>query len=241
MFGYPERPLSTAAAGRLIGGTARRAARAPLAHIVGVREFWSLAFRVTSDVLIPRPDSETVIEAVLAAGPPPDARLLDLGTGSGCLLLALLHERPRWSGVGIDRAPDAVAVARANADALGLADRAAFLAGDWAAPLTGRFEVIVSNPPYIPSDQIAALEPEVRDHEPPPALDGGPDGLDAVRRVAAAAARHLTGGGLLACEVGIGQADAVTALLAEAGFAGLDQRRDLGGVPRCVTGWRKTP
>ncbi len=239
MFGYPERPLADHAAARLRDATARRAARVPLAHILGIREFWSLPFRVTRDVLVPRPDSETLVAAALDAGLPDGARLLDLGTGSGCLLLALLHERPDWTGVGVDRSPAALAVAQENARALGLADRAGFVAGDWTAPLASRFDAILSNPPYVRSADLATLDPEVRDHDPALALDGGADGLEAYRRIVAEVPRLLRAGGRLGLEVGGGQAAAVSGLMAAAGFGGLIRRHDLGGVARCLTGTLK--
>ena len=170
---------------------ARRVAREPLALITGHREFWSLDLLVSPATLVPRPETETLIEAALAARADRGAvrRVLDLGTGTGCLLLAALTEFPLAWGVGVDRMPGAAALARDNARRLGLAGRSLFLAGDWAAPLAGRFDLVLSNPPYIAHEAIGALMPEVARHEPASALDGGPDGLDAYRRIVACPAR----------------------------------------------------
>lgn len=214
----------------------RRAAREPLAHILGTREFWSLALRVTPDVLTPRPDSETLVEAVAArfAAGRPGLRLLDLGTGSGCLLLALLRELPAATGVGVDRSAAALDVAATNARLLGMAGRTQFRLGDWGAGLDGRFDIIVSNPPYIPSADIAGLEPEVARFEPRAALDGGGDGLDAYRRLMPDIRRLLAPGGVAALEVGIGQADRVAALAAGNGLRPAGRRRDLAGIDRVV-------
>ena len=211
----------------------RRAAREPLALILGRQEFWSLEFEVSAATLIPRADSETVIEAALAALPENRGRvgrILDLGTGTGCLLLAALTEFPGAWGVGVDQAAEAAALAARNAAALGLAGRAAFLCGDWDAALAGGFDLVLSNPPYIPSGDIAGLMPEVARHEPGRALDGGADGLDAYRRILAALPRLLTPGGVAVLEIGAGQAEPVAALAGqEVAF-----RSDLGGIPRAM-------
>ncbi len=219
---------------------ARRAARQPMSQLLGWREFFGRRFAVTPDVLTPRPDSETVIEAVLEhisdrAAP---LRVLDLGVGSGCLLLTILAEYRHARGVGIDKSPAALAVARANAQALGLADRAELCRGDWAQPdwpaTVGRFDLILANPPYIPSGDLAGLEPEVRDHEPRLALDGGAAGLDDYRRLAAGLGLALDCLGLAVLEVGMGQAEAVGVLLQAGGLTVLPPRRDLAGIARCV-------
>ncbi|ARJ68279.1 protein-(glutamine-N5) methyltransferase, release factor-specific [Magnetospirillum sp. ME-1] len=221
---------------RLAAMLERRLAREPMSHILGRRGFWTLEFQVTADTLDPRPDTETLIEAVLAAlddkGRP--RRLLDFGTGSGCILLTLLSELGHATGLGIDASPAALAVAERNAQALGLAARAEFRLGDWGAGLDGAFDVILSNPPYIPDGDIDGLEPEVARFEPRSALAGGPDGLDCYRRLIPHMARLLAPGGIAALEVGAGQAADVSALLAAAGLAGATTRRDLGGVERCV-------
>lgn len=219
---------------------ARRAAREPIARLTGQREFWSLPFAISPATLIPRPDSETVVEAALAEAATRDARLsvLDLGTGSGCLLLALLSELPGARGIGVDRSEPALRTARANARALGLAHRAAFLCADWDAALDGRFHVILSNPPYIPITDIPNLDHEVARHEPRAALDGGADGLDAYRALAPALARLLAPGGTAAIEIGATQDADVGALLARHGLAVRRIARDLAGRPRCVVAAR---
>ncbi|KMO27620.1 SAM-dependent methyltransferase, partial [Methylobacterium tarhaniae] len=169
----------------------------PVARIIGAWEFWGLPFGLSSDTLVPRPDTETLVEAALGLGLGPDAphRLADLGTGSGCILVALLTEWPQAVGLGIDRSPGACVTARANAARNGVADRAAFAVGDWASALSGPFDVVVANPPYIASEVIAGLSGEVRDHDPRLALDGGADGLDAYRTILAQVPRLLAPGG----------------------------------------------
>jgi len=217
---------------------ARRAAREPVSRLTGRREFWSLDFVLTADTLDPRPDSETVVAALLDRLPPPGRtlRVVDLGTGSGCLLLAVLAERPDAVGLGLDRAPGAAAAARANARRLGLDRRAAFAVGDWAGALGGPVEAIVANPPYVRQGDLASLAPEVARHDPRAALDGGPDGLAAYRALLADAAAALAPGGVLALEVGSDQAEAVAALAAGAGLHRLATVPDLAGRPRCVVG-----
>lgn len=243
---------------RLDGGQAqaverlaqRRAAREPVSRILGRRGFWTFDLAVTPETLDPRPDTETVVEAVLEALPDRAAslRILDLGTGSGCILLALLSEYGNATGVGVDVAPGALRTAAENAARLGLADRAAFRRGDWtdpgawagsgqtteAAGLDGLFDVVVSNPPYIPNVEIASLAPEVRVYDPYQALAGGEDGLEAYRAIAPLAARLLVPEGIVAVEVGAGQASAVAAILSAAGFSRTWNRDDLAGVDRCV-------
>jgi release factor glutamine methyltransferase len=214
----------------------RRRHREPVSQILGQWEFWSLPFYVNSATLTPRPDTETLVQAALDLLPDRRAplRLLDLGTGSGCLLLALLHELPAARGLGIDRSPEALAVAERNASALGLADRAQFALGDWAEGLSGSFDLIVSNPPYIPQDEIPGLMPEVSRHEPLMALDGGSDGLDCYRQMAPQIAARLAPGGWALLEVGLGQADSAAAILTAAGLEPVGARADLGGRKRCV-------
>ncbi len=230
------RRLTPAEIGALEAVLARRLAHEPVARILGSKEFWSLPLRITPDVLVPRPETETVLEAVLAVVERRRAaRIADLGVGSGAILLALLSELPAAFGIGTDRDMRALGVARDNAQRLGLAARAGFVACDFGAALAGGCDVVVSNPPYIPSADLAALAPEVRDHDPRAALDGGPDGLAAYRLIAADAARLLAPGGWLAVEIGAGQTEAVPALLAAhgLGLAGAP-RRDLAGRPRVV-------
>ena len=214
----------------------RRRNREPVSQILGQWEFWSLPFYVTAATLTPRPDTETLVQAALDLLPDRGAtlRLLDLGTGSGCLLLALLHELPAARGLGIDRSPEALAIAERNASALGLAERAQFALGDWAGGLSGSFDLIVSNPPYIPRDEIPSLMPEVSRHEPRIALDGGVDGLDCYRQLAPQIAARLAPGGLALLEVGQAQAEDAAAILAAAGLEPAGVRADLGGRKRCV-------
>jgi len=236
LLGAPRRPLDSAHSHAYEAFLQRRAGREPMSQILGHREFWSLSFAVSRDTLTPRPDTETVVEVALdtVADRAASLRVLDLGTGSGCLLLSLLHELPRATGVGIDVAESTCRVARDNAAALGLRDRAQFVVGDWNAAVTGGFDLVVANPPYIPSGALMSLMPEVRDHEPRRALDGGDDGLDAYRRMLPQARRSLATGGKLVIEIGAGQGDAIVAMLPPAGLAILDRRRDLAGIERCL-------
>jgi release factor glutamine methyltransferase len=235
LVAFPERALSAEAAARLQAAVERRARREPLAQIVGHREFWSLDFLVSPDTLIPRPDSETIVAAALdLAGPRESARrVLDFGTGTGCLLLALLHEWPNAAGVGVDRSDGALAIARRNAAALGLQNRARFVAGNWGAGLDGKFDVIVANPPYIAEGELAGLAPELA-FEPRGALAGGADGLDAYRALGPDVRRLLAPAGVAVFEVGMGQADDVEAILRDAGLAIGPRQRDLAGVARAV-------
>ncbi len=226
----PRLAVPPQAARRFASMLARRAAREPVALILGRAGFWGLEFAVSSATLIPRPDSETLVEAALAL--PPPGRVLDLGTGTGCLLLALLHERPAAWGLGVDLVPAAAALAARNAADLGLADRAGFLAADWSAPLAGRFDLVLCNPPYIA--EAEALMPEVARHEPASALFAGRDGLDAYRRLATLLPGLLAPGGAAVLELGAGQGPAVAALMAAAGLWASPPRADLGGVPRAL-------
>lgn len=215
---------------------ARRAAREPVALILGEQEFWSLPFLVSRDTLIPRPDSETLVEAVLRRLPDRAAplRLLDFGTGSGCLLLALLHELPNAWGLAVDRNPGAARMAAANARRLDLSERVGVICGDWGTSLDGIFHVILSNPPYIPDQDIDRLQPEVCRWEPRLALAGGDDGLAAYRRLAPDMARLLAPHGMAAVEVGQGQAQAVALLLEAHGLRHPELCKDLAGIDRCV-------
>ena len=239
LLSRPERELSGAECRRIEAAVARRAAREPVSRILGEREFWSLPFGLNAATLDPRPDSETLVEAVLAeiADRAAPLSLLDLGTGSGCLLLALLSELPGAEGTGIDISAAAVEQAAVNAGRLGLADRTHILRHSWSdglASLGAAWDVIVSNPPYIAAGAIAGLDPEVAGYDPRAALDGGADGLDAYRVLIPAAAAVLKPGGLLALEIGIGQAAAVESLLAAAGLKPLRRACDLAGVERCL-------
>ena len=236
MIAYPERVIDPAAADGFERLVTRRAAREPVSRILGAREFWSLSFTVTPATLDPRPDSETIVEAALHRVPDRNAplRIVDFGTGTGCLLLALLSELPQGYGIGIDRSEAAARVAADNARRLGLAGRADFVVGDWAAALAGPIDLIVANPPYIPAGEIAGLEPEVRTHDPLTALAGGADGLDPYRVLAPAAARLLRPGGHVVFEVGQGQAEAVAEFATAAGLVLCENRADLAGIPRAV-------
>lgn len=228
--------LSPAQADRVTAFIDRRVAREPVSRIIGRREFWSLDFAITSATLDPRPDSETVISAALDIVGDRHAplRLLDLGTGTGCLLLALLSELREAAGLGVDRDAGAVETAAANARALGLDRRARFAVGDWGMGLTERFDLVVSNPPYIPDGDIEGLEPEVSRFEPRGALAGGADGLDAYRRIAGHLGGLLEAQGHAVFEVGAGQAEPVAAILEQSGFAVVRIVRDLAGIERCV-------
>ena len=216
----------------------RRLAHEPVARIVGAKEFWSLTLAVAAATLVPRPETETVVEAALAAidAEPTRARVrrvADLGAGCGAILLALLTELPNAWGVGTDASAAALAVARDNARRLRLA-RASFVVCDMAAALRGPFDLVVCNPPYIASGEIAALPPEVGLFDPRAALDGGADGLDFYRALAAVAPALLTRQGVLAVELGPAQAEPVAALFAAAGLAPWPPRTDLNGVPRAL-------
>lgn len=210
----------------------RRADGEPVAHITGSREFWSLGLRVTPDVLIPRPDSETLIEVALRLCARPPARILDLGTGSGALLLAALTEWPQATGLGVDASPAALAVAADNAVCTGLAARAVFQPGDWGAGLHERFDLILSNPPYIADNETISVE--VRTHEPASALFAGPDGLADYRRILPQLPGLLNPGGLAVLEIGHLQGRAVSALAAAHGFTA-SLHPDLAGRDRCVS------
>jgi release factor glutamine methyltransferase len=222
--------------------TARRVRREPMAYILGEREFRGLPFKVSPAVLVPRPDSETLIEAVLSLMPDRSRawRILDLGLGSGCLLLTLLREYPQARGTGLEVSAEALAVAKENAGALGVADRARLIAGDWRQPgwveaLGGPFDLVVSNPPYIASAAVPRLMPEVASFEPRLALDGGDEGFDAYHTLIAAGPRLVTAGGFMAVEVGEGQAPEIARLFAAAGLAPRAPWKDLGGIERVVT------
>lgn len=213
----------------------RRLKHEPLAYIIGRKEFWSLEFEVGPGVLIPRPETETLIEQALAALPDRERpyRVLDLGTGSGCLLVALLKEFPNAFGRGIDCSEQAVGWARRNAGKDGLGRRCELIEGDWAAA-AGAFDLIVSNPPYIPSAEIAALPLDVRDYEPRKALDGGPDGLAAYRTLAPLLKRHLEPNGVGLLEIGAGQHHMVEQIMEAEGLRVTRITADLAGIPRCL-------
>jgi release factor glutamine methyltransferase len=233
---HPEIVVGDEGARRLTEYVARRLAREPVARIVGQREFWGMPFELSPETLVPRPETETVVETALRhlGERGTIRRVLDLGTGSGCLLVALLTELPAAAGIGVDQARSALASAKRNAHRNGVAARAGFVASDWAAALDGTFDLVVSNPPYIASGVIERVAQEVRRHDPPLALDGGPDGLCAYRAILADAGRLLAPGALLVLEIGYDQADAVPGLATDAGFTVLEVAPDLAGLPRAV-------
>jgi release factor glutamine methyltransferase len=213
----------------------RRLAHEPVSRIIGRREFWAMDFALTPDTLDPRADTETIVTAVLnQRGTYAAPRILDLGTGTGCILLAILEDWPQASGIGVDLSPGAVGVARANAARLGLASRAAFQHGNWGEGIEEQFEVIVSNPPYIAERELARLAPEVGGFDPALALNGGADGLAAYRALIPSACRRLKPGGRLFLELGLGQADSVAGFLTAAGLRPVAQHLDLSGIVRCL-------
>ena len=236
LVAWPERAVDARSAEAFAALIRRRAAREPLAQIVGHREFWSLRFVTTRDTLTPRPDSETVIEAVLRLFPDRTTplRILDLGTGTGCLLLALLSEYPTATGVGADLSEAAVRVATVNTRALGMTERATISLSAWDDQVAGAFDLVVSNPPYIATAELKELAPEIRHFEPALALDGGEDGLESYRALAPRLGARLRPGGCAALEVGMIQAAAVESIMQAAGLAIRSRQRDLAGMDRCI-------
>jgi release factor glutamine methyltransferase len=232
------RKLTAEEISRIAALASRRLAHEPVARIIGRKEFWGLELRVTPATLVPRPDTETVVETVLAAIPDRSRplRIADFGTGTGAILLALLSEFPNATGVGTDVSRSALATARENAFRLDVASRAYFVASDYGAALCMPFDLVVSNPPYIASGEIAGLDPEVRHYDPRLALDGGVSGLDGYRAVIADAKRILAPRGILVVELGAGQADSVAALMREGGITAERRRADLSGHFRALLG-----
>ena len=235
----PRASLGSDAARVLQDHVAKRITRIPVARILGEWEFWSLPFTLVAESLVPRPDSETVVAAALIALKErrhnnDGLRVLDLGTGSGCLLISLLHEMKGAHGVGVDIAPEAITIARHNAERNGVADRASFQEAHWGAGITGPFDLIVSNPPYIVESIIDTLEPEVRVHDPRLALSGGEDGLEAYRAIADALPALLAPDGVVALEIGSDQAESVPAIYRERGFEIEGPFGDFGARPRAI-------
>ncbi|MDO9414223.1 MAG: peptide chain release factor N(5)-glutamine methyltransferase [Pseudolabrys sp.] len=240
LFSQANRLLTADEVARVSALAARRLKHEPVSRIIGRKEFWSLMLDVSPAVLDPRPDTETIVEAALAYIDTQGARdkplrLLDIGTGSGALMLALLSELKSATGIATDISPDALAVARGNAGRLNLASRCDFILCNIADGVSGPFDLVVSNPPYIEHSVIATLDPEVRDYDPALALDGGHDGLDFYRAIAAEARRLLAPRGLLVVELGAGQEPAVRDLFTMAGLHVGDARADLGGIPRALS------
>ena len=233
---HPDTPLTAEESETLASFTRRRLNHEPVARIVGIREFWGLPFRLSPETLVPRPDTETVVETALDLLPDRQAplRIVDFGTGSGCILVALLHELPQATGLGVDLSPGALATARTNADENGVGGRCHFALSRWADAVSGPFDLIVSNPPYIASGVISTLDEEVREHDPRLALDGGPDGLEPYRILLSEAGRLLAPGGLLAVEIGYDQAEELRSLAGSHGLEILRIAHDLSGNPRCV-------
>lgn len=236
LIGAADHPASLDGASALESMIARRVGGEPVARILGHREFWSMRFDLGCETLVPRPETETLVEAALAAfRRAPPGRVLDLGTGTGCLLIAALREFREATGVGVDLSPRAVTIAKANADRLGFARRTQFLVSDWDAGVEGPFDLVLSNPPYIVRGEIKDLDDEVRLHDPLLALDGGEDGLDAYRALAGAAARVLAPEGVLIAELGSGQEEDVAAIMRKRGLVPDGPARpDLAGIPRAL-------
>ncbi len=237
-----DNTLAAEAQMRLEDSVARRLTGEPVSRIVGVREFYGREFLVGPDTLDPRPDTETLIEAALALVNDRPLDILDLGTGTGCILVTLLAELPNARGTATDISTGALTVAQENARRHGVAERAGFIAADWFERLDGQFDLIVSNPPYLSADEMAAISAEVA-HDPKAALDGGSDGLDAYRPIAASVRAHLRDGGALLLEIGAHQAEAVAGILDEAGLAIAEPGllRDLAGRPRCLVATPSQP
>lgn len=237
LYTHYDQPLDEAELANYRALVQRRLAGEPVAYILGHKEFWSIDFEVDARVLVPRPDTETLVEQGLEILAKLDrsARIADIGTGSGAIAIALKKERPGDEVCAVDASPDALAVAQANSARLNLP--VTFLQGDLVSPLTGRFDLVVSNPPYIPTKDIDTLSAEVRS-EPRMALDGGADGLDLVRRLVASTSVLLTDDGWLAMEIGAGQAESTMSILRADGYRAVGSRRDLAGIERVVFGQR---
>jgi release factor glutamine methyltransferase len=237
LIGEPDRVVSACEVDRLEAMIARRIGREPVSRILGEREFWGRNFAVAPSTLDPRPDSETLVELALDLArrlDSPRPTIVDLGTGTGCLLISLLADLPNAVGFGIDIDAAALTVAVSNARRHLAPGRARFICGDWMAPIGGSVDLIIANPPYIETEEISHLAPEVAEFDPRGALDGGRDGLDAYRRIAEAAAGHVNPGGALVLEIGAGQERRVGELLVEGGFSVAGTRSDLSGTIRCI-------
>jgi release factor glutamine methyltransferase len=228
-------PMTAAEMARYDAAIDRRAAHEPVSKIIGRRAFYGLDFRVTADVLDPRPDSETLIDAVLQhVDPAAPLRILDMGTGSGCLLLTLLHNLPNSTGIGVDISAEALKVAQDNAKRLHLDEKARFVRSDWLEKVDGAFDLVVCNPPYIGEDEVPTLSDDVLLWDPELALFADEDGLAAYRAIASTLRRALSETGTAFFEIGLGQEKAVERLFSEAGFENMTFRRDIAGISRCM-------
>lgn len=234
LYAHGDRELTREEEVRYLGMIGDRAGRIPLQHILGRTEFMGLTFKVNEDVLCPRPDTEVLVEEVLRHLHD-GMRILDIGTGSGCILLSLLHYSNDCRGIGVDISGRALGLARTNAEKLGIG-QTDFVEGSLFEGIDGKFEIIVSNPPYVKSAEIAGLMPEVRDHEPKGALDGGADGLSFYRKITEQAPGYLSGGGMLFYEIGYDQGEAVKNIMEEKGFREVTVVRDFSGLDRVVSG-----
>ena len=236
LHGREDEHVATSDGARFEALMDRRLAGEPVSRILGSREFWSLEFELSPSTLDPRPDSETLIDALCEIRPDKNAplRILDIGTGTGCLLLAALSEYPNAEGAGVDIDPDCVIISERNAKKLCLSDRARIICSSWARDVTGPFDIILSNPPYIPSPEIEKLQPEVRIHDPRRALDGGPDGLDAYRNIAENLTSLLAEDGIALLEFGEGQGPSVARVMETEGLFVEGFRNDLAGIQRCI-------
>lgn len=236
LHGREDDPVTAEDRTRYAAFLARRIGGEPVSRILGSREFWSLEFDLSPATLDPRPDSETLIDALLELHPDRARayRILDLGTGTGCLLLAALSEFPNAEGVGVDIDADCIQVARKNAEKLCLSSRARMIRSRWADNVNGPFDIVLSNPPYIPTSDIAELQPEVKTHDPMQALDGGPDGLDAYRNIAEYLPSLLGEDGLAVLEFGEGQGPSISRIMDASGLTVDGFRNDLAGIERCI-------
>lgn len=240
LISHPERQVSLEQEQAFKDCIKRRLQGEPVSKICGEREFWGLTFKVTPHTLDPRPDTETLVEAVLAqADRGRKLNILDLGTGTGCILLSLLYELPQAHGTAVDVSPLALQVAQGNAQALHLQERTRFILSDWAQDIEGVYDIIVSNPPYITEDEYRDLDRNVKDFDPKSALVSGPDGLECYRKIAPAIHKHLAKNGFFAIEVGVNQEEDVRRILIENNLTVLEIRKDLAGILRCITGCRR--
>tara|TARA_B100001123_G_scaffold210175_1_gene237678 strand:+ start:306 stop:1166 length:861 start_codon:yes stop_codon:yes gene_type:complete len=236
LINFSESCLSIQQLSKIESKALARSKRQPMDKIRGLRGFWDLEFLVTKDTMSPRPDSEALIEAVIKLRPDRLSvqRILDIGTGTGCLLLSLLKEYHRAWGLGIDKSEEAILVASTNASAAKLCNRSSFIVGNWTNAIDSLFDLVVANPPYIPTNDIETLDPEVALHEPRMALDGGEDGVTSYRLLANALPKLLPPSGLVVFEIGHGQANTVNSLMESRGFKCLLVEKDLGGIPRAL-------